>query len=262
MKVNEVIEFLHSIAPKQYQEDFDNSGLLVGSYDDNITGVLVSLDVTEEVLAEAVELGCNMIVSHHPIIFSGIKRLTDQTYVQRIIKKAIQANLNLFAIHTNLDNVFDNGVNTNIGKIIGLTEMEILRPKNPEIQDVGSGIIGQIEAIEALDFLKDLKKKMQLTSIKYTNLLTKPIERVAICGGSGRFLLPDAIQKGADIFISSDFKYHEFFDADNQIIIADIGHYESEQYTTRMLWEIISKKFSSFAAHYTKVDTNPVNYLN
>jgi len=262
MRVKEVVDYLHSLAPNQYQEEYDNSGLLVGSYDDTITGALVSLDVTEAVLDEGITLGCNLIISHHPIIFSGIKRLTDADYIQRIVKKAIKNDLNLFAIHTNLDNVYEYGVNTNIAKLLGLSDIKILRPKaGLDDLNVGSGVIGSIKEQDEEAFLTFLKKTMNISCIKYTNLRNIPIQKVAICGGSGRFLLPDAIRAGADIFISSDFKYHEFFDADGQIVIADIGHFESEQFTTHMLWEILTNKFSSFAAHYTKVNTNPVNYL-
>lgn len=262
MKVREVIDYLHTIAPNHYQEDYDNSGLLVGEYSAEISAVLVSLDVTEEVLDEAISKGCNLIISHHPIIFGGVKRLTDGNYVQRIIKKAIKNDLNLFAIHTNLDNVYDHGVNTNIAKKLGLKYTSILRPKaGLDDPRVGSGIIGNIDPQEEMAFLDFLKTTMEAQCIKYTKLLGNPITRVAICGGSGRFLLQDAIRQGAQVFISSDFKYHEYFDADGQIVIADIGHFESEQYTTHMLWEILTNKFSSFAAHYTKVNTNPVNYL-
>ncbi len=262
MKVREVIDYLHTIAPNQYQEEYDNSGLLVGSYEDEIRAALVSLDVTEAVLEEAISRGCNLIISHHPIIFGGVKRLTDSNYVQRIIKLAIKNDLNLFAIHTNLDNVYEHGVNTNIAKILGLQHVEILRPKvGLGDEKVGSGVIGRIEAMDEMAFLEHLKAKMVVECIKYTKLRGKKVTRVAICGGSGRFLLPDAISKGADLFISSDFKYHEFFDADGQIVIADIGHFESEQFTTQMLWQLLTKKFTIFAAHYTKVNTNPVLYL-
>ncbi len=263
MKVQEVINYLHTIAPNNYQEDYDNSGLLVGDYGAEVKGALVSLDMTEAVLDEAISKGCNLVVSHHPIIFSGLKRLTGANYIQRTVQKAIKNDLNLFAIHTNLDNVYEHGVNTNIGQIIGLKEMEILRPKAglAEGEAIGSGIIGQVKRQDEMEFLKDLKEKMNINCIKYTALRGKKVEKVAICGGSGRFLLNDAIRKGADVFISSDFKYHEYFDADSNIVVADIGHFESEQFTTKMLWEILTNKFSNFASHYTKVNTNPVNYL-
>lgn len=265
MIVSDLVDFLHSVAPNNFQEEYDNSGLLVGNYDDVITSVLVSLDVTESVLEEAIELGTNVIVSHHPIIFSGLKRLTKSNYVQRIVQKAIKHDINLFAIHTNLDNVYHNGVNTFIANRLALINVDILKPKADLMYNeakIGAGIIGELKnPMEEKAFLAYLKEKMEVNCIKYTALQQKPISRVAVCGGSGRFLLNDAIKQNSDIFISSDFKYHEFFDADNQIVIADIGHFESEQFTIRMLHEILTNKFNNFASHYTKVNTNPVNYF-
>lgn len=261
MKLQEVIYYLHTVAPNHYQEDYDNSGLLVGDPYSEVKGVLVSLDVTEAVLEEALGLGCNVIVSHHPIIFSGLKRLTGQNHVQRIVQMAIKNDLNLFAIHTNLDAVHPSGVNSRIAERLGLTSTSILRPRDPADTSVGSGLMGVIQPMEEMAFLKSLKEKMEVNCVKHTALKGKNIEKVAICGGSGRFLLEDAIAAGADVFISSDFKYHEYFEADGQIVIADIGHFESEQFTTQMLGELLKGKFLNFASHYTKVNTNPINYL-
>ncbi len=264
MTIKDVIDFLHTIAPNHYQEDYDNSGFLVGSSDHNLSGVLVSLDVTEAVIDEAISIGANLIVSHHPIIFTGIKRLTQSNYVERIVYKAIKNDINLFAIHTNLDNVYDNGVNTNIAQRIGLTDVNILSKKEVSDSDkpVGSGVIGYLSAPQdELEFLSNLKSIMQTNCIKHTSLKGQKVHKIAICGGSGRFLLDEAIRQEADVFISSDFKYHEFFDADGKIVIADIGHYESEQFTINMLHKILTNKFNTFATHYTKVNTNPVNYL-
>lgn len=264
MKLSEVIEYLHSIAPNQYQESYDNSGLLVGSPNAEISSIVVSLDVTEDIIDEAIAIGANVIVSHHPIIFSGLRRITGRNYIERIVAKAIKNDINLFAIHTNLDNVYTHGVNTYIAKKLELINVNILKPK-ADVEEglkVGAGVIGELQSEqEEMVFLQSLKQSMNVNTIKYTALRQKPIKRVAICGGSGRFLLEDAKSQNADIFISSDFKYHEFFDADNQIVIADIGHYESEQFTINMLYEILTQKFNNFATHFTKVNTNPVNYL-
>jgi len=265
MEVRTLVDYLHTIAPNEFQEDYDNSGLLIGNYSDPVKGVLVSLDVTEAIVDEAIELGANIIVSHHPIIFGGLKRIVGKNYVERIVQKAIKNDINLFAIHTNLDNVYMNGVNTHIAQHLGLKDVAILNPKpNLEYNEnsIGSGVIGTLsDPYDEMAFLEFLKDKMKTRSVKYTHLLNKPIKRVAICGGSGRFLLEAAKRQNADIFISSDFKYHEFFDADNQIVIADIGHFESEQFTIEMLYEILKQKFNNFALHYTKINTNPVNYL-
>ena len=263
MKLQTIIDHLHSIAPNAYQESYDNSGLLVGSYEAEVKAVLVSLDVTEAILDEAMERGCNVVISHHPIIFSGLKRLVGADYVQRIVQKAIKNDINLFAIHTNLDNVYESGVNTYIAKRLGLKEVQILKQKEGfELdQRVGAGIIGEITPTIEDYFLEIVKEKMAVGCIKHTALLGKPISKVAICGGSGRFLLSEAIRQGADVFISSDFKYHEYFDADGQIVIMDIGHYESEQYTTELLGGLLTEKFSNFAVHLTRMNTNPVSYF-
>ena len=262
--LSEVIEYLHSIAPNHYQESYDNSGLLVGNANAEVKGILVSLDVTEAVIDEAISLDANVIVSHHPIIFGGLKRIVGRNYVERIVAKAIKNDINLFAIHTNLDNVYQHGVNTHIASRLGLTDVHILKP-NLGLEDnktVGAGVIGELASqMDEMAFLEQLKLTMKVSIVKYTALRSRPIKRVAICGGSGRFLLNDAIAQEADIFISSDFKYHEFFDADNQIVIADIGHFESEQFTIDMLYEILTQKFNNFASHFAKVNTNPVNYL-
>lgn len=265
MKISQLLDFLQELAPYEYQEPYDNSGHLVGNPEDTIKAVLVSLDVTDEVLHEAVSLGANVIVSHHPIIFSGLKSLTGKNYVQRIVQNAIKNDINLISIHTNLDNVYYNGVNTSLAKLLQLKNVKLLKPK-PEFTSadhpVGSGAIGDLPiALPANEFLLHLKSLLDLQLIKHTALLDKPVQKVALCGGAGRFLLQDAILQKADIFISSDFKYHEFFDADNQIVIADIGHFESEQHTIKLIFEILTNNFNNFASHYTKVKTNPVNYL-
>ena len=265
MTVSEVINYLHEIAPNEFQESYDNSGLIIGNENNEVKGILVSLDCVESILDEAIQLGVNLIVSHHPIIFSGLKKITDSNYVERVVRKAIKNDINIFAIHTNLDNVHKHGVNKNIANRLGLIKTEILFYKSELIHNnehVGSGIIGYLEeAIKEEQFLAFVKAKMETSLIKHTNLLERSIKKVAICGGSGRFLLQEAINQGADIFITSDFKYHEFFDADNKIVIADIGHFESEQFTIKMLYEILTNKFNTFATHYTKVNTNPVNYF-
>jgi len=265
MKLFELLDFLQDLAPFEFQETYDNSGHLVGNPHDEIKGLVVSLDATEAVLDEAIANGANVVLSHHPIIFGGLKRLTGSNYVQRTVQKALIHKINLVAIHTNLDNVYNHGVSTYLAGLLGLEKVEILSPKpglEYKDQAVGSGAIGNLpQELDEQAFLDFLKSTLGLKTLKHTNLLNKAVKRVALCGGSGRFLLEEAKAQNADVFISSDFKYHEFFDADNQIVIADIGHYESERHTIRMLHKILTNKFSNFASHYTKVNTNPVNYL-
>lgn len=350
MNVKEVISYLETIAPPVYQESYDNAGLITGTPDAEVTGVLVALDTTEAVLEEALEKGCNLIVAHHPIVFRGLKKITGRNYVERVIIKAIKNDLAIYAAHTNLDNVFQQGVNGRIARQLGLQQTRILAPKqvNKKLQifapaslaaplrkameevgaariegireagyysesgksqmingearvklevafpmadqrgilrtvsrfqeearidydlfsmevdtpEIGSGVIGRLpEPMEPMAFLKFLKERMQTDCVRHTAVLDTPVEKVAVCGGSGGFLLSRAIGQGAQVFITADYKYHEFFDADGQIIIADIGHFESEQFTIQLLHEIISQKFSNFAVHCTNVRTNPVYYL-
>ena len=267
MKIHDLISHLEAIAPPVYQESYDNAGLIVGNPAEPIKGVLLCLDSTEAVIDEAIENGCNLVIAHHPIVFFGLKRFNGSNYVERVVMKAIKNDIAIYAAHTNLDNVYK-GVNAKISERIGLINTRILLPKieDPGNDDpskvIGSGMIGELESpLQEKDFLHLLKTKMQANVVKHTSLLGKPVSKVAVCGGAGGFLLKHAIKAGADVFITSDYKYHEFFDADGKIIIADIGHFESEQFTIPLLKEIISNKFSTFAVYETEVRTNPVSYF-
>jgi dinuclear metal center YbgI/SA1388 family protein len=363
MKIKELSKYLEQVAPLANQESYDNAGLLVGSDQTEITKILVTLDCTEAVILEALENGCNLVIAHHPIIFGGIKKLNGKNYVERTIILAIQNNIAIYAIHTNLDNVL-HGVNAKIAEKLGLNQTQILDKKpgtlqklvtyvpqkeadliknalfeagagnignysecsfsvlgegsfmakngatpfvgeinqhhkeqelrvevilpshlskniisalklaHPyeevaydlynlvnENQEIGSGIIGVLpESMDQKTFLAYLKEKMDLEVIRYTNPNLNKINRIAICGGAGSFLLKKAIQHDADVFVTSDFKYHEFFDGENHLMIADIGHYESENFTKSLISEMITEKFPTFAILLSKIDTNPVNY--
>lgn len=364
MKITEITDFLESLAPLSSQESYDNCGLLIGNKSNEISGVLTCLDCTEEVVDEALELGCNMIISHHPLIFGGLKSLTGKNSVERTILKCIENKINLYAIHTNLDNYWQ-GVNREISNRLNLLNCKILDPKsavlcklvvfipaeyhekvsnvifnegggkignyekcqfsivgtgtfkptenaNPfegEIgklskvdevkaefivsthlidkvvremlkahpyeevaydiiplknlnQTEGSGMIGTLESpMDELEFLALIKKNFNCGIIRHTKLLNKKVEKVAVCGGSGSFLLKKALQNQVDFFITSDFKYHEFFDAEDHLVIADIGHYESEQFTSNLLADILKEKFTTFAVHLTGINTNPIKYF-
>ena len=364
MKIKEITNYLESVAPLHYQESYDNAGLLVGDANREIDAALITLDCTEEIVEEAIENNCNLIIAHHPIIFSGLKKITGQNYVERTIIKAIKNNIAIYAIHTNLDNI-KTGVSAKIAEILGVENCKILSPKkdllrqlavycpvsdtgkvkealfqagagdignydecsfsakgegtfranegcDPHIgnigerhtekeekievifpkykentiisalkqahpyeqvayqiyildniyENVGAGIVGELaQKVDTNRFLEMLKTKMQTDCIRHTKLVKNQIKRVAICGGSGSFLLSNAICEKADIFITADFKYHEFFDGENDIIIADIGHFESEQFTKDLIYDLLSKKFSKFAVRLSKVNTNPINYF-
>lgn len=265
MKINEITAFLHQIAPLHFQESYDNSGLIVGNENNDITGVLICLDAVEEVIDEAITLGCNLVIAHHPIIFRGIKKLNGTNYIERTLIKAIKNDIAIFAIHTNLDNVGVSGVNTKIAQKLNLKYTSPILPRQETMYNgaqVGAGLVGHLDKpMGVVAFLGYLKDQMQLDVIKHTALCKTQIQKVAVCGGSGSFLLEEAKKQAADIFITADFKYHEYFDADQNIIIADIGHYESEKYTIELLFDLIINNFSTFAAHCTKVITNPIKYF-
>ena len=362
--IKDITDYLESIAPLSLQENYDNAGLIIGDSDTPVQKILVCLDVTEKIIEEAIENNINLIVSHHPIVFSPLKKLTGKTFVERIIQKSIKHDIALYAIHTNLDNVYHNGVNEEICNVLGIFNKRILVPKRgvlmqltafvptdyaqkvlnalydagagqigvykncsfrtsgigtftpvdsaqpfigeknvrteveeerievifPEYlerkimsalrnahpyeevayylhtlananQEVGSGMIGEIEPADAMLFLKKVKTVMQAGVVRYTAITEKKIVKVAVCGGAGRFLLNDAISQGADIFITSDFKYHDFFEANGKIIVADIGHFESEQFTIQLLQKLLKKKFEDIFVLSASFSTNPVNFL-
>jgi dinuclear metal center YbgI/SA1388 family protein len=363
VKIKEIQHYLESLAPINYQESYDNSGLIIGNGETEISNVLICLDCTEEIVEEAIQKKCNLIVSHHPIIFSGIKKLNGKNYIERTVIKAIENKIAIYAIHTNFDN-YNFGVNFEIANRIGIKNTSVLLPKknlnklvvytpidsvqtvnkslfeigvgeignyskcsfnsegmgtfqpnenaNPTIgtanqlekvkeirseyivpehliskalntlknshpyeevaydiiplknnnQTIGSGMVGELEEeMNTIDFLKLIKEKFNCGIIRHTTIVKDKIKKVAFCGGSGSFLLPQAKAVNADIFITGDYKYHDFFDAEDEILIADIGHFESEQYTTNLLADILTKKFPTFAFYKTEIITNPINYF-
>lgn len=362
--IQQITKHLEDFAPKNYQESYDNSGLIVGDPAMEVTGVLVSLDAVESIVDEAIARGCNMVVAHHPIVFKGLKKINGHNYVERTIIKAIKNDIAIYAIHTNLDNV-KGGVNFKIAEKLGLTDVKILAPKkqnqmkltvfvpkdnvntlmqalgdagagqignyeycsfrtngtgtfrgneeaNPaigskekleEVEEtelkmifpahlegrvlnamyknhpyeevayyletlentnltVGSGAVGYLpKALEAEAFLGYLKERMELSCIRHTELPQQPIKKVALCGGTGSFLLRRAMGQRADVFITADYKYHEFFDAEGKILIADIGHYESEKYTSELLRDYLKLTFETLLVCITQTNTNPIKYF-
>lgn len=364
MIVQDVINHLHDLAPLNYAEDFDNVGLLVGDKNQTVSGILVTLDTLEAVVDEAIENNCNLIVSFHPIIFKGLKKLTGKTYVERVVIKAIQHNIAIFSIHTALDNAFQ-GVNSIICDQLQLQNKKILMPQsgtlkklqtyvpkdnaealrvalfnagagnignydscsfnlegkgtyrgnedsNPTIgkqgelhtesetqisvvfakhleskvlkalfnthpyeevayevttldnsnQYIGMGMIGELKTeMDEIECLKYIKQKMNTECVRYSKLLGKSIKKIAVLGGSGSFAIGAAKASGADLLVTADLKYHDFFSAENSIVLADIGHYESEQFTKSFLVDYLSKKITNFAVVLSKTNTNPVKYL-
>ena len=259
MKIRDIEDIFEKFAPNNLQESYDNSGLIIGNKEEEVRNILVSLDVTEEIIKEAVEKGCNLIISHHPILFFPVKRLNDNNYVERIIKLAIKNDIALYSIHTNLDNVI-HGVSSKISEKLNLKNTSKLKQNKELISS--SGMIGELEKeINYKEFLNNLKTIFKTPSLKFTNPIQENIEKIAFCGGAGSFLLEDAIKNGADVFVSSDFTYHKFFDADNKIMIVDIGHYEFEQFTTELIVEYLCSEGLRNIVFSTEINTNPVNYI-
>ncbi|MBX7241299.1 MAG: Nif3-like dinuclear metal center hexameric protein [Bacteroidia bacterium] len=263
LPVQNIIEIIEEWAPLPAAESYDNAGLLVGWRDTEVTGVLINLDVTEELLEEAKSAGINMIVTHHPIWFMPRKRLTGEDYVSRIIMKAIEYGIVLYACHTNLDNI-QTGVNQKICDKLGLLDTKFLVPKVPGRtgQEWGSGMTGILpEALSPESFLQKVKTVFECGGIRYAAASPEKIQKVAVCGGSGSFLTADAMMSGADAFITADITYHKFFDNENKIWLLDIGHYESEQFTSELIYNYIIKKIPNFAVRLSETRTNPVKYF-
>lgn len=364
LRIKEIMNCLEQHAPALYQESYDNSGLLVGNETSSVKKVLLTLDCTESIVDEAISNQCGLIIAHHPILFSGIKRLNGKNYIERTILKAIQNNIAIYAMHTNLDNMYQ-GVNLKMAEKLGLIDTKVLQAnhnilrklvtfvpsshaeavreamfeagagqighyshcsfntqgtgtfkgnesakpfvgeinelhKEEEVKievifpihlernllqaiknahpyeevaydilllgnshpSIGAGLIGHLkEDLSEMEALKMIKAAFGCKTVRHTSLCNKMVKKIALCGGSGSFLLNQAIAQQADLFISADFKYHQFFDADGRILIADIGHYESEQFTPEIFSEILSEKFPNFAIRLSEINTNPINYL-
>lgn len=259
------------------QESYDNSGLIVGDRDAEVTRALLCLDCTEAVVEEAIVKGCDIIIAHHPIVFGGLKRFTGGDYVQRSVIKAIRNNIAIYACHTNLDNVLRGGVNERIAQQLGFDVERVLRPiavdfgsftssggivDSEVFRTAGAGVLCNLQKpMNVLDFLQHVKERMGAEVVKYTKCDVEVVGKVAICGGAGSFLIGDALRAGADAFITSDVKYHEFFDAQGKMLLCDIGHYESEKYTIDLFSNILSAKFPKFATIFAGTITNPIDYL-
>lgn len=259
MKIKEIVSALERFAPLPLQDGFDNAGLQIGLTDAEATGALLCLDVTEAVLDEAIALGYNLIIAHHPLIFRGYKSITGRDYVERCIMKAIKNDIVIYAAHTNLDNAPE-GVNFKIAEKIGLKNLRVLEAKGEE--GAGAGIIGELEQPETeLEFLKRIKKTFEVGCLRHNKLTGREIQTVALCGGAGAFLMPLAMQNRADVFLTGEIRYHEYFGHEDDLLLAEIGHYESEQYTKEIFYTIIREAFPYLELQMTKVNTNPIKYL-
>ena len=262
MKIIEVVDALEQFAPLPLQEGFDNAGLQVGLTETEVSGALLCLDVDEKIVDEAVSLGCNLIVSHHPLIFHKLAQISDTDYVQRTVIKALQNNITIVSMHTNMDNALG-GVNHKIAEKMQLSNVEFLGvTKSAGGVIGGSGVIGNLaRPLAADDFVLMLKRTFDVECVQANQLLRRDIERVALCGGAGSFMLADAIKAGADAFVTGEMHYHEFFGHEQEIQIAVIGHYQSEQFTNEIFKSIIEDKCKEVRCYLTKTNTNPIIYL-
>ena len=259
MKIKEVAEALERFAPLPLQESYDNAGLQIGLTDADASGVLLCLDVTEEIIAEAEREGCNLIIAHHPLLFRGLKCIADCNMVERCVRRAILAGITIYAAHTNLDNA-EGGVNFEIAEHLQLQNVRFLQslPNGSG----GSGVVGDLpESLSTLDFLHFVKREFHVDALLHNAPLSRPIRRVALCGGSGDFLLSEAIKQGADAFLTGEMGYHQFFGYDNQILIAALGHYQSEQFTVQLMAKILRNACPDLRIVETSINTNPIHYL-
>ena len=261
MKAKQVLDALEQYAPLPLQDSFDNAGLQIGlTEEQEVTGALLCLDVTEAVIDEAERMGCNLIVAHHPLLFHGLKSITGKSYVERCVIKAIQKGIGIYAAHTNLDNA-EGGVNYRIAEKIGLVNVTFLDAKNTP-SPAGAGVIGELAVAEdERDFIERLKGLFGIQCMRCNALKGRKIRRVALCGGAGGFLLNQAIAQGADAFLTGEMRYHDYFGHDDELLIAEMGHYESEQYTIEIFAEVLGKHFPELKIVKTSYNTNPINYL-
>ena len=259
IKIRQVMDALERFAPLPLQESYDNAGLQVGLTEAEISGALLCLDVTEAVVDEAVGKGCNLIVAHHPLIFRKLAHIGGENYVERAVMKAIKNDVAIVAAHTNLDNA-EGGVNFKMAEKIGLERLESLQ--GPVVDGKWSGVVGELpEPMSAEDFIDLLKRNFGVKSLRTNELLKRKIRRVALCGGSGSFMLDDAIRAKADAFVTGEMGYHEFFGHEQTIQICVVGHYESEQFTTEIFRDIIAREYPEVPVMIAETCTNPILYL-
>ena len=261
MKARQILDALEHYAPLPLQDSFDNAGLQIGlTEEQEVTGALLCLDVTEDIVEEAHRVGCNLIVAHHPLLFHGLKSITGKNYVERCVIKAIQMGIGIYAAHTNLDNA-QGGVNYRIAEKIGLTNLNFLETK-AAVVPAGAGVVGELPmAVGEAEFLSRLKILFGISCVRHNRLVGRMIRRVALCGGAGGFLLPKAIEAGADAFLTGEMRYHDYFGHDGELLIAEMGHYESEQYTIDLFEEVLKRQFPELKIVKTSLNTNPINYL-
>jgi dinuclear metal center YbgI/SA1388 family protein len=261
VKVKEVLNALERFAPLPLQEDWDNAGLQLGLTEAEVSGALLCLDVSEKIVDEAISKGCNLIVSHHPLLFRGLKQIVSADDVQRSVVKAIKHDIAIISMHTNMDNA-RGGVNFKIAERLGLQNVGFFAQKNVAGIDCGSGVIGHLdEAMGSYDFIMNVKRTFGVECAMCNELLQRPVRRVAICGGAGDFMLGEAVREGADAFITGEMHYHVFAGHEQQIQICVIGHYQSEQFTAEIFRDIMDRECAGVRTIVAETNTNPIVYV-
>ena len=260
MLISEIIKPIEEFAPLSLQESYDNSGLIVGRLEDELQGgVLLAVDVTEAVIDEAIEKGCGLIITHHPIIFHPLKRFNSSTVVERCVERAIRNNIALYACHTNLD-AAAGGMSWRVGEMLGLQNMEVLQPSADGV--TGFGVVGELPVGRSEEgFLADVQSVFNVKVLRHSELLGREVNRVAICTGSGASLMGEARRAECDVYLTADLKYNDFYTPDGQFVVVDMGHFESEFCAISILFDILSKNFTNFATHKSAQSKNPVCYF-
>ena len=259
MKVRDITSLIEAFAPLSLQESYDNSGLIVGRLDDEVHKALLAVDVTEEVLAEAVAEGCDMVITHHPIVFHAMKRFNSASVTERCVEEAIRRGIALYAAHTNLDSA-PQGMSWRVAEILGLKSVHVLQPTDDA--GAGFGVVGELEdMLPSEEFMRQVMQKFGVKAMRHSDVVKPKVGKVAICTGSGGSLIGEALASGADIYITADLKYNDFMRHENSIILADIGHFESEYCAIQILFDILSKNLLTFAVRKSVHSRNPVNYM-
>lgn len=261
MLIKQVTDVIERFAPLSLQASYDNSGLIVGRSDDEVHCALLAVDVTDEVLDEAQREGCDLIITHHPIIFHALKRFNSADHVQRAVERAIRSGIALYACHTNLDSA-PGGMSWRLASMLGIGSLEVLQPTDPVNAQVGFGVVGRLpEAMNTLDFLREMQRRLGVQVVRHSDLVTDQVRRVAVCTGAGASLIGDARLAGAELYITADLKYNDFMIPDRTLTVADIGHYESEYCAIELIFDILSENLCTFAVRKSVSSRNPVNYL-
>ena len=260
MKISQITEVIERFAPLGWQESYDNAGLIVGRPDDEVHKALLAVDVTEEVLDEAEAEGCDIVLTHHPIVFHALKRFNSADPVQRCVERAIRSRIALYACHTNLDSA-PGGMSWRLAGMLGVGNLEVLQPAEAG-GGVGFGVVGDLpEAVDTVEFMQFVRRKLGVKVIRHSDVATPEVRRVAVCTGAGASLIGDARRAGAGIYITADLKYNDFMTPDKALTVADIGHFESEYCVIELLFDILSKNLCTFAVRKSEHSRNPVTYL-